>query len=569
MGVRRVRAVERDAGPVRDRRVWPGSCETRRRRVRAAIVWRRAGGRRLHGAPRPRGRLRWRAPERDDTEIGERAAARECLTALLWAASLRGTPPGPAFDAEVGSFARVARLGPHRHSQRPAPLKAVVRSPRGLVLFRAPSDYAAAFGVTWPRAAEHFLQLQGAAPRTTSSSRRALRCGRPSPTRARARVGFNDALPGHAPRARLHGGSQKAAGAPWPWSGDDVLNRHKFTNVKREHDRVTAWLRAHWTSAHSDADAATVLFNCGVFRTFGTVAFAEALGWTHSLKDWDAGKARAAAVACWRGGRHAFTRAYCRPRFNAERRRGDAGARPPVDVYDGAIRILAALRGECHNVMDRGGSWRAVCTRLRRVAGFGGGGFMAKEVLHDAMGWASVRALVRDAGDWTPPGPGARRGLNRYHGRALWGSPGAGRLAGEARFIKEMGLLLGALRDSDRVLQFVGTRHPRRAVPALRVRQVLPRRGRRTRPRPAVPAVRGALRRRGRAAGPRAPPIVGGVARAPARAASVADGRGRDVPRRRRRRRPSLRATATCPWKCATRRIFYPYRTHTQRRLRS
>ena len=31
-----------------------------------------------------------------------------------------------------------------------------------------------------------------------------------------------------------------AAGAPWPWSGDDVLNRHKFTNVKREHDRVTA-----------------------------------------------------------------------------------------------------------------------------------------------------------------------------------------------------------------------------------------------------------------------------------------------------------------------------------------
>ena len=89
----------------------------------------------------------------------------------------------------------------------------------------------------------------------------------------------------------------KAAGAPWPWSGDDVLNRHKFTNVKREHDRVTAWLRAHWTSAHSDADAATVLFNCGVFRTFGTVAFAEALGWTHSLDEWDAAKARAAAVA--------------------------------------------------------------------------------------------------------------------------------------------------------------------------------------------------------------------------------------------------------------------------------
>ena len=396
------------------------------------------------------GGCRWRAPERDDAEIGDRAAARECLTALLWAASLRGTPPGPAFDAEVGSFARVARLGPHRHSQRPAPLKAVVRSPRGLVLFRAPSDYAAAFGVTC-HAREHFLQLQGAAPRTTSSSRRALQVRPAFPDAARAppsdlTMRFLDML-----RARDSIRIQKAAGAPWPWSGDDVLNRHKFTNVKREHDRVTAWLRAHWTSAHSDADAATVLFNCGVFRTFGTVAFAEALGWTHSLKDWDAGKARAAAVACWRGGRHAFTRAYCRPRFNAERRRGDAGARPPVDVYDGAIRILAALRGECHNVMDRGGSWRAVCTRLRRVAGFGGSGFMAKEVLHDAMGWASVRALVRDAGDWTPPGPGARRGLNRLHGRALdLGALAPADSPGEARFIKEMGLLLGALRDSDR-----------------------------------------------------------------------------------------------------------------------
>ena len=200
----------------------------------------------------------------------------------------RGTPPGPAFDAEVGSFARVARLGPHRHSQRPAPLKAVVRSPRGLVLFRAPSDYAAAFGVTC-HAREHFLQLQGAAPRTTSSSRRALQVRPAFPDAARAppsdlTMRFLDML-----RARDSIRIQKAAGAPWPWSGDDVLNRHKFTNVKREHDRVTAWLRAHWTSAHSDADAATVLFNCGVFRTFGTVAFAEALGWTHSLKDWDAG----------------------------------------------------------------------------------------------------------------------------------------------------------------------------------------------------------------------------------------------------------------------------------------
>ena len=51
----------------------------------------------------------------------------------------------------------------------------------------------------------------------------------------------------------------------------------------------------------------------------------------------------------------------------------------------------------------------------------------------------------------TPPGPGARRGLNRLHGRALdLGALAPADSPGEARFIKEMGLLLGALRDSDR-----------------------------------------------------------------------------------------------------------------------
>jgi len=238
----------------------------------------------------------------------------------------------------------------------------------------------------------------------------------------------------------------KAAGAPWPWSDDDVLNRYKFTNVKREHDRSTAWLRANWTAAHADADAATVLFNCGVFRMFGTVAFAEQTGWTSDVSTWDQRMERCNAVACWHAGTHAFTSAYNRIRFNAERRKGDAG--PPVDVYDKELSTLEGLRRAVDDIVaaPAGGrmSWRAVCTRLRRVNGFGGSGFMAKEVLLDAMGWPSMRRLVRDEGDWTPPGPGARRGLNRLHGRALnLDSPG------EARFITEMRLLLRTLRSLD------------------------------------------------------------------------------------------------------------------------
>jgi hypothetical protein len=233
----------------------------------------------------------------------------------------------------------------------------------------------------------------------------------------------------------------KAAGAPWPWSSDDVLNRHKFTNVKRENDRTTAWLRANWTAKHGNADAATVLFNCGVFRVFGTVAFAEQTGWTADVSAWDPRMERSNAVACWNAGLHAFTSAYNRIRFNAER------SRLPLDVYDKELSTLEGLRLAVDDIVavPAGGrlSWRAVCTRLRGVSGFGGSGFMAKEVLLDAMGWPSMRRLVRDEGDWTPPGPGARRGLNRLHGRALTSDPG------EARFITEMRLLLRSLRSLD------------------------------------------------------------------------------------------------------------------------
>ena len=151
---------------------------------------------------------------------------------------------------------------------------------------------------------------------------------------------------------------------------------------------------------------------------------------------------RSNAVACWEAGHHAFTSAYNRIRFNAER------SRLPLDVYEKELSTLEGLRRAVDDIVaaPAGGrlSWRAVCTRLRGVNGFGGSGFMAKEVLHDAMGWPSMRRLVRDEGDWTPPGPGARRGLNRLHGRALnLDSPG------EARFVAEMRLLLRTLRSLD------------------------------------------------------------------------------------------------------------------------
>ena len=57
----------------------------------------------------------------------------------------------------------------------------------------------------------------------------------------------------------------KEAGAPWPWTGDPILQEYKFTNVKREHDRTTKWMRENWTKPHHNRHPSEVLFNCALF----------------------------------------------------------------------------------------------------------------------------------------------------------------------------------------------------------------------------------------------------------------------------------------------------------------
>ena len=404
------------------------------------------------------------------------------------------TPAGPALENErflrrqLGSEARTAEEARKARARlaEGAPDLAPVVSPLGRALARAPAFYGEAFGATRHAVARFEATLagrQGAEALAKKERARALRdlavrptFPTPAPTAPPTATKFLRMI---VDREALR--LNKARGLPWPWSADDVLNRYKFTNVKREDDRATRWraaarkndrrrpsvpvgrrsarrggapprrLRSTWTAAHADAAPATVLFNCALFRAFGTVALAEVVGWTREPRAFSADAAVAAAERVWRGGRHAYTRAYCRPRFNSEKRL-EARPRPPTDVYERTARKLATLAAAVDAVVapPAGGgrlAWRALAARLREVSGFGGSGFMAKEVLHDAMGWPSLRALVADDKSWTPPGPGARRGLNRLQGRPLeWGARAPPGSAVEDRFVEELALVLRHVR---------------------------------------------------------------------------------------------------------------------------
>lgn len=82
---------------------------------------------------------------------------------------------------------------------------------------------------------------------------------------------------------------RREAGAPRPWTKDAILNIYKFTNVYREHDRVTRWMAKHVREPLKDKG--TLVHACIAFRWFNRISTGEAIflpqrGNRHSA--WDA-----------------------------------------------------------------------------------------------------------------------------------------------------------------------------------------------------------------------------------------------------------------------------------------
>ena len=237
----------------------------------------------------------------------------------------------------------------------------------------------------------------------------------------------------------------KGAGEPFPWSDDEILNSYKFTNVKREHDYTTSWMREHFTIHAAHATAGVTVFNCALFRIFGTTQMAARVGWTST--PYNAEAVELAALECRNEHGHAFTPAYCLPAYNSEISSAESAKR----TYERVCRkYLQAVwdRRELLGQACATGSWRALIDVLRATPGFGGSGFMAKEVTLDVMQTPHLRHCI-DRNDWCPVGPGARRGLNRLHGRPTAQCVGVNGGACEARFLSELRALYGALVEAE------------------------------------------------------------------------------------------------------------------------
>lgn len=179
------------------------------------------------------------------------------------------------------------------------------------------------------------------------------------------------------------------------WTSDPTLKAYRFTNVKRAHDYTTRMLVEEFYGPHVDRGPRQKFLNCLLFRFFGTIETARAIGWT---SNWTAQtRARVLRIVEERleRGEKVFTGAYIVP---------NCGKKVPkhqivISVADQFVESRCPVEEFDH--------WQLLCDALcERITGMGS--FMAKEVVLDyilATGWQP-----RDWQTWTPVGPGARRG---------------------------------------------------------------------------------------------------------------------------------------------------------------
>lgn len=195
----------------------------------------------------------------------------------------------------------------------------------------------------------------------------------------------------------------REAGKPWPWTEDKILQQYKFTNVKREHDKTSRLLIQEFYKPNYDAPRAQILLNCAIARYFGTIEFMRAIGWQKTFNP-EYLKARAAH----RMGldERVFTGAYIVPSG------GNTGPKQNT-IVDGFLTPMWKQREVlCHPW----GKWERFVNTLMTIPGFGGSGFMAKEVTLDTRYTSFWKEQPLDRFTWTPIGPGSMRGAMRILG---------------------------------------------------------------------------------------------------------------------------------------------------------
>jgi hypothetical protein len=204
---------------------------------------------------------------------------------------------------------------------------------------------------------------------------------------------------------------RRVANQPPPWSDDPIFREYKFTNPFRENDRTTIWMRENWTKPLEEMDAPDeiIFFNCCLFRMIGTIEFAESHRFVR--KQWIPEGTKALIKTRLEKGLKTFTGAYIIT---------NQGLKTPK--YEVVVEHFLKPIWEHKKVMidsvKEHRSLKIFHEDLSEFRGWGGGGFMAYEVVTD-LNYTRILKNAKDKYEWANAGPGAKRGLNRIYDREL------------------------------------------------------------------------------------------------------------------------------------------------------
>lgn len=204
---------------------------------------------------------------------------------------------------------------------------------------------------------------------------------------------------------------KKSSGAPKPWTKDSVLRNYKFTNVFRELDKTTVWLRENVREPYLDNP--NMWFMVCMFRQIGWIPTMEELMAAKLHLKWNPKKAREIMLARKERGETVYTGAYM---LNAHGRGPDDPADKAFFTTHLVLNPLWENRKALTPLM-RGPSVEVAYSSLLPTHGWGP--FTAYQVVLDLMHTPGWLWEAHDKETWCVTGPGARRGLNRVMGREL------------------------------------------------------------------------------------------------------------------------------------------------------
>jgi hypothetical protein len=167
-------------------------------------------------------------------------------------------------------------------------------------------------------------------------------------------------------------------------------------------------MRKNWTGPNKDRPWGEIIFNCCLFRCVGTSGFAEEHGW---VTNWNPAYTKAVIETRLQNKRPTFTGAYIVTNQGLKLKKSEV-------VSDYFLTPIWEARDSLEQVAKISNSLQSLHKVLGTFTGWGGGGFMAYEVVTD-LNYTPVLQHAQDRFSWANAGPGAKRGLNRLQNRPL------------------------------------------------------------------------------------------------------------------------------------------------------